>query len=201
MENVSTTIWKNEAGTSERVLLSAELDIIQIDFPKSFSSDRHFTIFWRGMASSSHLHHFIQTNFYEKEMLGVLYFFPHQKLELPPHNVEAIPSSLDTACVRAYGEPAFLRYEIYSSALLSDNLSQSRYTLWASLFVQGQSLEQMRENEIGLFTTLQELGQEKMAAALCQLIETTSAASLKKDMARILISRCSEIITERIQNE
>lgn len=134
-------------------------------------------------------------------MMGILYFFPHQKLELPPHFIQAVPSPLDTTCIEAYGAPAFLRYEIYSYALLSSDLSRSRYALWASLFMQGQSFKQMNENEIGLFTTLKELEQERMKAALCQLIETTTNAPLKKDMAQILVSRCCEIITERMRNE
>jgi hypothetical protein len=80
-------------------------------------------------------------------------------------------------------------------------LEQSRYALWATLATENQTPEEKTKNEIGLYTTLQELESDQIAKALRELLNATIMPVLGTGITEIsetLIARCGEILKSRI---
>ena len=147
-------------------------DAVIINYPNPFTRLDHFTIFWRGYAKSSDLQKFIGDVLEQETFLK-----------------------------RVYDEPEFVRYEVYPSGVMGDNLSQSRYVVWANVLTKSQRPKSdIPNNEIGIYTTLEELKDKKFYSALRALISKSIRPSIKPGLASAVIELSQRKLEERISN-
>ena len=141
--------------------------VLKLDFPKPFKATDHFTIFWNGIIEHKQLTDFMHGVWDSSELVAALFFFAHAELHLPPRQVNTIPSPLEDYVIVEYGVPEFARYEIYPRSVASgDNLNLSRVVGWATL-------PTSRDGEIGVFTVLDELNDQKVRRRFLGLLESS----------------------------
>lgn len=187
-----------------RVIVALDgIDTIQLDCPVAFRRSDHFTIFWRGSATPGNLHEFInRADRRGDDVLRTLFFFPRARLYLPPHAVERVPSFLEQGVNAVYGLPQFLRYEIYPNFIISNDLQQTRYAVWAAIAASGQrESEQYPTDEIGIFTSWEQLEAGKIGTLLQDLIDQTIKPSLERDDPTKLVGSLYEFLKVRVAYE
>jgi hypothetical protein len=193
--------WTDEHNNLFRAIVSSnELDLIQVECPIPFSTQQHFTIFWRGRASLDDLHGFVSGSFRPHEdALSALFFFPHLKLRLPPYTATKFPSLLEEAVTHTYGSPTFARYEVYPKDIVTEDLQSTLYSLWGSVSSPADSFIRRPDHEIGLFTLLGVLEDKMISSELHRLIKNTIHKDLNDESVLNLLEISHEILRERLR--
>lgn len=194
---------------------------------KPYTGTQHFTLFWRGdtQRQTLHqriLHQFIEESAQESELLSVLLFFESWRERIQPQGLSRqpprIPLSAETVVVEKYGDPLFLRYEVYPANVLPaldidalpvdmdtlppvdidtlpNVLRKSRYTLWdAALGTWDEIQDLPTKNEVGIYTTL--AGLVKLERNVAQLMCDT-VPDLEGDTANRILANAVTAMRER----
>jgi hypothetical protein len=113
--------------------------------------------------------------------------------------MQSIPTLLEQNIVSIYGPPLFLRYEIYPTVILTDDLRQTRYVVWAAIATPEQ-LQSAKEpdKEVGVFTNLLQFENQSMRHTLQDLISKTIYPHLEAEGPRELLNRFDTILRDRM---
>jgi len=191
--------------------------LLQTHWSRTLARNSHFTISWPGKFDRKLLHRFLDTAFsYDKDMLGVLFFFEKEQFYSFPKKIDSIPSREETELTQDFGEPGLIRYEIFSESVYeryhlylspdSDelgfgNIDVSRFVLWGSAEntsgepkAEFEDASSSNTGEIGLYLTPD--GFDAMKKEVVPLIGETMAAipdMSTNDRGRINQSMVEEI--------